>query len=192
MSSPRTARVLIHLGVQESSALSSPLLSDSGSSPGSKVPFFFYFFHHSPGPEQMVWLCWLSSLLLCFHGNVGHRDHLCLGLSGSILWRRTSALWPLPLACPHSGEFENVPPGSFVRSSKDITPQAWLWTGLKREGRRRGCPYPSCMAEANLQWWHIWTICPLSPQLDSIITDYCPDVKRDTPKVVSTHQATDI
>lgn len=32
----------------------------------------------------------------------------------------------------------------------------------------------------------------LSPQLDSIIADYCPDVKRDTPKVVSAHQVRDI
>jgi hypothetical protein len=59
----------------------------------------FFFFHHSPGPKQMVRLCWLSSLLLCFHGNMGHRDHVCLGLSDSILWLRTWALWPLLFAC---------------------------------------------------------------------------------------------
>lgn len=125
----------------------------------SEVPFFFYFFHHSPGLEQMVWLCWLSSLLLCFHGNVGHRDHLCLGLSGSILWRRTSALRPLPLSCPRSGEFENVPPGSFPRSSKDILACELARKGI---GRRGGGLYPSAVVEANLLWWRIWTLCSLS------------------------------
>lgn len=124
------------------------------SSLGAKMPFCFV--HPSPGPEQMVRLCWLSSLLLCFHGNVGHRDHLCLGLSDSLLWRRTSSLLT---RCPGALEYILGPwePGHWRDPLRTISlPMAgnWLESG--------GGQHPAWAAKANLGWQHIWTICPLS------------------------------
>lgn len=178
------AWVLIHLGVLVSLGLC--LIT------GIEVPFCVYFFHHSPGPEQMVWLCWLSSLLLCFHGNMGHRDHLCLGLFDSILWQRTSALWAPPPCLPTFWRVWECSwpwkPESFQRPFAH-TSHKWLWTGLKREGKRWG-------TSTRITWLRL--ICSsglfglFAPQPASIIAGYCLDVKRDASKVVSAHQTTDI
>lgn len=141
--------------------LLSSQVAQSGSSLGSKVPFYF-FSPHSPGPEQMVRLCWLSSLL-CFHGNMGHRDHLCLGLPDSILWLRTSP-WPLLLTFLLSRALQNIlgtgSLGHFRDPLRTYSLQRvinWLETG-----RGRGSQYPSQVAEVSLGWQHIWIICPIS------------------------------
>lgn len=128
----------------------------------------------------MVRLCWLSSLLLCFHGNMGHRDHLCLGLPDSILWLKTS-LRPLLLTCLLSGALQNIlghrQSGPFQQSSKDMLPAK----GCKLTERGRGSQYLSQVAEASLGWQQIQIICPLShlPQWLRI----APNVKFDASKV---------